>query len=120
MNLIGKNIKKIRAVKSLSQTAFADLFDAGRANIGAYEEGRATPKIELIISIAKHFSIDLENILTIELTVNEISSFTMNKKVNDSKAVVPSKVENTNEELLASITKIERELTFLKEKFKEV
>ncbi|MTI32320.1 helix-turn-helix domain-containing protein, partial [Xanthovirga aplysinae] len=49
MSYIGKNIRKIRSVKKLSQAAFAQLFDLGRATVGAYEEGRAEPKIDTII-----------------------------------------------------------------------
>ena len=40
MSYIGKNIKKLRSVKGLSQAKFAELFDIKRASIGAYEEGR--------------------------------------------------------------------------------
>jgi len=72
MSFFGKNIKKIRAVKKLSQTAFADLFKIKRASIGAYEEGRAEAKIDKIIEIAKYFKLTLNQLLTKELTLNEI------------------------------------------------
>ena len=75
MSFIGKNIKKIRTLKKMSQTVFADLFHLTRANIGSYEEGRAEPKMEVIISIANYFSISLEAFLTKEITVNEIVNF---------------------------------------------
>lgn len=75
MSHIGKNIKKIRRVKKLSQTAFAALFNMTRASIGSYEEGRAEPKIDTIILIAKHFSISIDKLLTKELTVNELYHF---------------------------------------------
>ena len=75
MSLIGKNIKKIRTVKKLSQARFAELFSISRASIGSYEEERAEPKIDNIIEIANYFSIDLNLILKKELTVNEISGF---------------------------------------------
>lgn len=75
MSFFGKNIRKIRSVKSLSQQAFADLFDLKRGTLGAYEEGRSEPKIETIITIAKHFSIPLDDLLTRELTVNRLLKF---------------------------------------------
>lgn len=75
MTYIGKNIRKIRGVKKLSQQAFADLFGLTRANIGSYEEGRAEPKITTIVEIANKFSLDVEAILNKELKVNEISNF---------------------------------------------
>ncbi|WP_062056638.1 helix-turn-helix domain-containing protein [Aquimarina longa] len=75
MSFFGKNIKKIRGVKSLSQQAFAELFDLKRGTLGAYEEGRSEPKIETLIKIANHFSIAIDDLLTSELTVNQLLKF---------------------------------------------
>ena len=75
MSFFGKNIKKIRSVKSLSQQAFAELFGLKRGTLGAYEEGRSEPKIDTIIKIANYFSIQIDDLLTSELTVNELLRF---------------------------------------------
>ena len=75
MSHFGRNIKKIRTVKNLSQQAFADLFDLKRATLGAYEEGRSEPKIENIIKVANYFSIRIDDLLTRDLTVNELLKF---------------------------------------------
>lgn len=75
MSFFGKNIRKIRSVKTLSQQAFAELFDLKRGTLGAYEEGRSEPKIETIIKIANYFSIPIDDLLTRELTVNELLKF---------------------------------------------
>ncbi|WP_417444441.1 helix-turn-helix domain-containing protein [Joostella sp.] len=75
MSLFGKNIRKIRSLKSMSQHAFADLFDLKRGTLGAYEEGRSEPKIDTIIKIANYFSIPIDHLLTKELTVNELLKF---------------------------------------------
>ncbi|RXG16841.1 helix-turn-helix domain-containing protein [Leeuwenhoekiella aestuarii] len=75
MSFFGKNIRKIRSVKTLSQQAFAELFDLKRGTLGAYEEGRSEPKIETIIKIANYFSIAIDDLLTRELTVNELLKF---------------------------------------------
>lgn len=72
MTQIGKNIKKIRNVKGLSQQAFADLFELTRGNISSYEEGRADPRIEVIIRIANYFSIPLSDLIQKDLSVNEL------------------------------------------------
>lgn len=86
MFIIGNNIKKIRTVKKLNQSEFGKLFALSRASIGSYEEGRADPKIEKIIEIAKYFSIELNSFLKKELSVNEISGF----KLTDKKMVLGS------------------------------
>ncbi|MFI8377998.1 helix-turn-helix domain-containing protein [Leeuwenhoekiella sp. NPDC079379] len=75
MSFFGKNIRKIRSVKTLSQQSFAELFDLKRGTLGAYEEGRSEPKIETLIKIANYFSIPIDDLLTRELTVNELLKF---------------------------------------------
>ncbi len=87
MSFFGKNIKKIRGVKGLSQQAFADLFDLKRGTLGAYEEGRSEPKIETIIMIANYFSISIDHMLTAELTVNQLLRF------NDELTISPDDLE---------------------------
>ena len=72
MSYFGKNIKKLRTVKKLSQTAFANLFELKRGSIGAYEEERAEAKLDTIIRIAEYFRLTLNQLLTSELTINEI------------------------------------------------
>ena len=84
MSIIGKNIKKLRTVKSLSQSKFADLFGLSRASIGSYEEERAEPKIDKLVDIAKYFSIELESFISKELSVNEISGFKSEVKLVDN------------------------------------
>lgn len=78
MSIFGKNIKKIRVLKNLSQQEFGDLFEISRGSIGSYEEGRAEPKLETVIKIASHYHINIEKLLVKELTVNEISQYANN------------------------------------------
>jgi len=78
MSFFGKNIRKIRTVKTLSQQSFAELFDLKRGTLGAYEEGRSEPKIDTIIKIANYFSIPIDDLLTKELTVNSLLKFKSN------------------------------------------
>jgi transcriptional regulator with XRE-family HTH domain len=80
MSCIGKNIKKIRTVKNLSQAGFAQLFDLARPSVGAYEEGRSEPKIETLVQIARHFGISLDLLITKELTVNLLFGFDIFKR----------------------------------------
>ncbi|MFN8257681.1 MAG: helix-turn-helix transcriptional regulator [Bacteroidales bacterium] len=72
MSFFGKNIRKIRTAKKISQSAFAELFKLKRGSIGAYEEGRAEAKIDTIIEIADYFKLSVDQLLCKELTFNEI------------------------------------------------
>ncbi|EAR12557.1 putative prophage LambdaCh01, repressor protein [Polaribacter irgensii 23-P] len=75
MSFFGKNIKKIRVIKGLSQQVFAELFSLKRATLGAYEEGRSEPKIDTLIKVANYFSISIDDFLTKEITVNQLLRF---------------------------------------------
>ncbi|MCU4165196.1 helix-turn-helix domain-containing protein [Carboxylicivirga caseinilyticus] len=75
MSFFGKNIRKIRSIKKISQSEFASIFDLSRASIGSYEEGRAEPKLEIINRVAKYFSITIDELINKELTVNELYHF---------------------------------------------
>jgi len=67
-------------VKKMSQNDFAKLLGVARPSIGAYEEGRAEPKIETVIQIAKYFGISIDSLLTKEITVNELLKFKILEK----------------------------------------
>ncbi len=75
MSYIGKNIRKIRISKKMTQTEFAELFDLKRTAVGSYEEGRAEPKIETLIKIADYFNLSLDSLLRQEISINEIFHF---------------------------------------------
>lgn len=86
MSVIGKNIKKIRGIKHISQSEFADIFDISRASIGAYEEGRAEPRLETIIHIANYFSISIDTLLTKQLSTAELREY----DITDGSPLPPS------------------------------
>jgi len=79
MSYFGKNIRKIRTLKKLSQGDFAKIFDLNRSNIGAYEEERSEAKIDTIIEIAHKFNISIDDLLTKELSIDDI--YELNKGV---------------------------------------
>ncbi|WP_108866550.1 helix-turn-helix domain-containing protein [Aquimarina aquimarini] len=107
MSFFGKNIKKIRSVKGLSQQSFAELFDLKRGTLGAYEEGRSEPKIETLIKVANYFSIAIDDLLTSELTVNQLLKFKgdLTTYAEDLKrekfASIPCITENTAHDYIA-------------------
>lgn len=89
MSFVGKNIRKLRTVKKLSQAAFAELFGLARPSVGAYEEGRSEPKMETLIQIAQHFGLSVDLLLTKELTINELYHFDIFKEQLQQPAVAP-------------------------------
>lgn len=123
MSLIGKNIKKIRTVKKLSQADFAKLFNLARPSVGAYEEGRAEPKIETVIQIAQHFGLSIDRLLTKEITINQLYHFQLFEDENqpfeklkqaktgirwvDAQNIYDYQLNKKNKDFLAALPKID-------------
>jgi transcriptional regulator with XRE-family HTH domain len=113
MSHIGKNIKKIRSVKKLSQSQFAELFGINRGNIGAYEEERAEPKIDMIVQMAHHFGLSVDILLTKELSVNDLYSFNiLNKKLDQAHHFTPI-IESENKKKKIRLVPLDRQLEYL-------
>ena len=98
MSFVGKNIRKLRTVKKLSQASFAELFGLARPSVGAYEEGRSEPKMETLIQIAQHFGLSVDLLLTKELTVNELYHFDIFKEQLQQPAPVPAPIAKADRE----------------------
>ena len=94
MTQIGKNIKKIRNVKGISQQAFADIFDLTRGNISSYEESRAEPKIEVIMKIANFFGIPLADFIEKDLSVNELLHYNTHLVIEAEKLKIARRLTN--------------------------
>jgi len=91
-----KNIKKIRTVKKLSQAQFAQLFNLARPSVGAYEEGRAEPKVDTIIQIANKYRLSIDLLLTKELTINELFRFDIfNKNLDLESLPLPKEIKRS-------------------------
>lgn len=77
MSKFGKNIKKIRNVRGLTQAQLAEMIEVNRGVISSYEEGRAEPKIETIIKTAEVFQLSIDMLLKNSVTVNQLSGFSL-------------------------------------------
>lgn len=74
MTLIAKNIRWFRKQQQISQTEFASIFGITRASVGAYEEGRAEPKLELISRFAKYYNVDLSAFIDQDMSLSHVDS----------------------------------------------
>jgi len=67
MGIIKSNIRYLRKQKGLTQEGLANAINVTRSVIGAYEEGRAEPKIKTMESMANFFGITLDQLITQDL-----------------------------------------------------
>jgi DNA-binding XRE family transcriptional regulator len=62
MEALNHNLIKVRKRNHLTQEEFAAYIGVKRSNIGAYEEGRATPNLIFIQQVIEIFKIPKENV----------------------------------------------------------
>jgi transcriptional regulator with XRE-family HTH domain len=66
MQHIGKNIKKIREEKGLTQQSIADLIAMHRSNYSRVETGDRDLSIDAISKIAKYFNMTIDQLVNFE------------------------------------------------------
>ena len=68
METINSNVRFLRKQKGFTQQQFAELIKVSRPAIGAYEEGRAKPPLDVQKTLARLFDVSLDQLLTRDLS----------------------------------------------------
>ena len=64
----GQNLKYLRKLKGFTQEEFAMKLQIKRSLLGAYEEERAEPRIDVLEIVSDHFKISLDDLLRKDLS----------------------------------------------------
>lgn len=68
MEKVTSNIRHLRKNAGYTQAQLAEKLDIKRSLVGAYEEGRAEPKLSTLVNVAKLFDISLDELITADLS----------------------------------------------------
>jgi len=68
MSNAGKNLRYLRKLRGWTQEEFANKLKIKRSLIGAYEEERAEPRLEVMEAISNIFKLSLEDFLFKDLS----------------------------------------------------
>jgi transcriptional regulator with XRE-family HTH domain len=71
MSIAGKNLKYLRKLRGWTQEEFATKLQIKRSLLGAYEEERAEPRIEVLENVGEIFKLTLDELLLTELGDNK-------------------------------------------------
>lgn len=91
MSFAGQNLKYLRKQKSWTQDQLATELDIKRSLVGAYEEERAEPRLDVMQAICGMFHISLEDFLFKNLSEGNLSYLQkrrLSKMEDDPKAVI--------------------------------
>lgn len=75
MSQAGKNLKYLRKLRGWTQEEFANKLKIKRSLLGAYEEERAEPRIEVLEIISSIFKITLDELLLKDITTAKGSNY---------------------------------------------
>lgn len=67
-SLAGRNLKYLRKLRGNTQEEFAALLNIKRSLLGAYEEERAEPRLEVLEIVSDQFSVSLDDLLRSDLS----------------------------------------------------
>ncbi|HAA13984.1 MAG TPA: transcriptional regulator [Cytophagales bacterium] len=81
MSLVSKNIKHLRKQHKLTQEQLAEKIGIKRSLLGAYEEGRADPRLTNLLNIAKEFDVLVDTLISEDLSVMPTDSVATRSQV---------------------------------------
>ena len=94
---IAKNIRALREKKKLSQEQLAEDLGITRARLGAYEESRNQPPIEILISLSDYFQISIDALIKADLYKTDPDAL---MKIGKNRTLLPILVDRQNNDLL--------------------
>lgn len=68
MSIAGRNLRYLRKLRGLTQEEFANKLDIKRSLLGAYEEERAEPRIEVLEMVGELFKLTMDDLLLRDLS----------------------------------------------------
>lgn len=100
MSIISENIKFLRKQAGHTQEQFANVVGIKRSVVGAYEEARAEPRLQTLMSIADVLGVTTDDLIATDLTKGmnapqkqrvRVLSITVDKEDNENIELVPQK-----------------------------
>ena len=80
MSIAGQNLKYLRKLRGWTQEEFANKLGIKRSLIGAYEEERADPRLDVLEILADMFKLSLDELLLKDITAKNTGSSYLDKR----------------------------------------
>lgn len=80
MSYAGKNLKYLRKLRGLTQEEFAAKIHIKRSLLGAYEEERAEPRLEVLEAVSSLFKLTLDELLLTDLSAAKGNGYTARRR----------------------------------------
>jgi transcriptional regulator with XRE-family HTH domain len=111
MNFLANNLKWLRKSRGLTQEAFAFKIGVKRSLVGAYEEGRAEPRLQTLLNICHYFEVSMDALLLRNL---ENGTATPADVKGERLRILPVVVDRQNQKELATLVPVKASAGYLK------
>jgi len=101
MSKIAYNIRYLRELKKLSQEGLAEDLKITRARLGAYEEARNEPPLEMLIRLSEYFKISVDALIKADLRKTDVNAL---MKIGDNRLLFPVILDKDNNDRIEVIT----------------
>lgn len=100
--MVDKNLKVLRKRLGYTQAQLAEKLGVKRSLIGAYEEGRAEPKLSTLVNISQLFEVSLDQLIIQDLSRAELMPIPISGKpaATDRMRVLAITVDNEDKEYI--------------------
>ncbi len=101
MSKISNNIRYLRELKKLSQEGLADDLGITRARLGAYEESRNEPPLEILIKLSDYFHVSIDALVKADLRKTDINAL---MEVGNNRTLFPVMLDKENKDCIEVVT----------------
>lgn len=98
--MIGNNLKYLRKKNKVSQQELADILETPRSTLGDYERGKTEPNIAMLIKMADHFDVKVDELISENLSLSDYE--VLKNKVMRVLAITVDNDNESNIELVDS------------------
>lgn len=98
---ISCNIKYLRELKKLSQEGLAEDLKITRSRLGAYEEARNEPPIEILIKLSDYFHISIDALIKADLRKTDVNAM---MKISNNRILFPVMIDKDNNDIIEVVT----------------
>ena len=102
--MLSNNLRSLRKRHGLTQAQMAEKLNIKRSLIGAYEEGRAEPKLSTLVNIARLFDITVDSLVTQDHSQEIVAEVALEQANAEGKlrvlAITVDREQNENIELV--------------------
>ncbi len=101
MNYVATNLKELRKIKNISQEILAKKLGITRSRLGAYEEARNEPPIELLMQMSNFFQLSVDVLIKVDLSK---TSYDQLMKIGKNRLLLPIVVDKNNNDVIEVVT----------------